>query len=61
LLRDSAHSHQLCTAEIAIEVLKLAEDSEAAAALADYFSVFCRNYMAIKPHALEKIKLRSST
>jgi len=59
LLRDGAHAHQLCTAEIAIEVLKLTEDSAAAAALADYFALFCRNYIAIKPYALEKIKLRA--
>jgi DTW domain-containing protein len=49
-LREAAHLHQLCTAEVAIEVLKLAQDNAAAAALADYFSVFRRAYIAGKPH-----------
>lgn len=49
-LREAAHLHQLCTAEVAIEVLKLAEDTEAAAALQAYFSLFRKAYIVHKPH-----------
>lgn len=54
LMRDAAHSHQLSTVEVGIEVLHLAHDNDAANALADYFGVFCHNYMAIRPHLHEK-------
>lgn len=49
-LREAAHIHQLCTAEVAIAVLKLANDSAAAQALASYFNLFRRAYIAGKPH-----------
>lgn len=49
-LREAAHLHQLCTAEVGIEVLKLAGDAQAAADLNQYFQVFRRQYMAGKPH-----------
>ena len=49
-LREAAHLHQLCTAEVAIEVLKLANDNAAAEALAQYFAVFRRAYIVGKPH-----------
>jgi DTW domain-containing protein YfiP len=49
-LREAAHLHQLCTAEVAVEVLKLANDTAAAAALAEYFAVFRRAYIVGKPH-----------
>ena len=49
-LREAAHLHQLCTAEVAIEVLKLAGDNTAAMALTDYFALFRRAYIAGKPH-----------
>ena len=49
-LREAAHLHQLCTAEVAVEVLKLANDSSAAAALAEYFAVFRSAYIVGKPH-----------
>lgn len=49
-LREAAHLHQLCTAEVAIEVLKLAAENMAADALADYFTFFRRRYIAGKPH-----------
>ena len=49
-LREAAHLHQLCTAEVAIEVLKLANDNAAADALAEYFAVFRRAYIVGKPH-----------
>ncbi len=45
-LREAAHSHQLCTAEVAIEVLKLADDHAAADALNHYFHVFRERYLA---------------
>lgn len=50
LLREAAHLHQLCTAEVAIEVLKLAKDTAAAQALAQYFLLFRQAYVAGKPH-----------
>lgn len=50
VLREAAHLHQLCTAEVAIEVLKLAGDHSAAADLTSYFREFRRRYMAGKPH-----------
>lgn len=49
-LREAAHLHQLCTAEVGIEVLKLAGDEQAAADLNQYFQLFRRQYMAGKPH-----------
>ncbi|WP_245612826.1 tRNA-uridine aminocarboxypropyltransferase [Rheinheimera texasensis] len=49
-LREAAHLHQLCTAEVGIEVLKLAGDEQAATDLCQYFQVFRRQYMAGKPH-----------
>lgn len=49
-LREAAHLHQLCTAEVAIEILKLANDTAAAIALTEYFAVFRRAYIVGKPH-----------
>lgn len=49
-LREAAHLHQLCTAEVAIEVLKLANDNSAATALQQYFDTFRSAYIAGKPH-----------
>jgi len=49
-LREAAHLHQLCTAEVAIEILKLAQDHTAASALAGYFTQFRQAYIAGKPH-----------
>lgn len=49
-LREAAHKHQLCTAEVAAMILALGGETEAAQALADYFEVFRRNYIAGKPH-----------
>jgi hypothetical protein len=53
-LRDAAHLHQLCTAEVAIEVLRLSGDNTSAEVLANYFTIFCQNYMVIKPYLLDK-------
>lgn len=50
VLREAAHLHQLCTAEVGIEVLKLAGDVQAASDLQQYFREFRRRYMAGKPH-----------
>jgi DTW domain-containing protein YfiP len=49
-LREAAHVHQLCTAEVAIEVLKMAEDGLAAKALEEYFNQFRKAYIAGKAH-----------
>lgn len=49
-LREAAHLHQLCTAEVGIEILKVAQDDAAAQALANYFHIFRKHYMIGKPH-----------
>ncbi len=49
-LREAAHIHQLCTAEVAIEVLKMADDNHAAEALREYFHQFKKAYIAGKAH-----------
>jgi DTW domain-containing protein YfiP len=49
-LREAAHVHQLCTAEVAIEVLKMADDNLAADALEEYFYQFKKAYIAGKAH-----------
>jgi DTW domain-containing protein YfiP len=49
-LREAAHEHQLCTAEVAIEILKMADDNHAADALAEYFYQFRKAYIAGKGH-----------
>ena len=51
-LREAAHEHQLCTAEVAIEVLTLAKDHKAADALASYFQAFKTAYIIGKPHLI---------
>lgn len=49
-LRESVHSYQLCTAEVARLILLLGQEKEAANALGNYFEVFRRHYIAGKPH-----------
>ena len=49
-LREAAHKHQLCTAEVAGMVLELGGDKAAAESLNAYFEVFRRRYIAGKPH-----------
>ena len=49
-LREAAHLHQLCTAEVAIEVLNLAALPEASTALQQYFRAFRAAYLKTKPH-----------
>ena len=49
-LREAAHLHQLCTAEVAIEVLKMAQENNAALALDEYFRLFREAYIVHKPH-----------
>ena len=53
-LREAAHEHQLCTAEVGIAVLELAGDLQASQDLAAYFTTFRRNYIAGKPHIILK-------
>ena len=54
LMRDAALDYQLCTAEVGVEVLKLAQEADVAQALADYFATFCRHYTVVRPHLLDK-------
>jgi len=49
-LREAAHGYQLCTAEVGVEVLKVAGEQQAAATLAHYFNVFRHHYVKGKPH-----------
>ena len=60
-LREAAHLHQLCTAEVGIEILKLAEDHIAAQALAEYFLLFRERYLAGKANINEKPQRQMST
>lgn len=53
LLREAAHLHQLCTAEVAIAVLDMAQEPIAAQALTQYFQVFRQAYLKGKPHLTE--------
>jgi len=54
-LREAAHIHQLCTAEVGVEVLKLNGEFEAAASLEDYFNVFRIRYMAGRANVVLKV------
>lgn len=54
LMRDAALDFQLCTAEVGVEVLQLAQEQTAAQALADYFTTFCQRYTVVRPHLREK-------
>lgn len=47
-LREAAHSHQLGTAEVAIEILALLGDGERSIALEAYFRLFKQQYLAGK-------------
>jgi len=49
-LRAAHADDQYCTAEVAIALLDLADDTEAAQALGDHFSCFRERYLAGKPH-----------
>lgn len=53
-LREAAHLHQLCTAEVGITLLGLQGDAEAAAALQDYFMLFRKHYLAGKANVVLK-------
>ncbi len=48
-LREAAHDYQLSTAEVAIEVLKMAEENAAATALENYFTLFTERYLKGRP------------
>jgi DTW domain-containing protein YfiP len=54
VLREAAHLHQLCTAEVGAEVLKLQGDTEAALSLKRYFQVFRERYLAGKANIILK-------
>jgi hypothetical protein len=53
-LREAAHLHQLCTAEVGVEVLKLQGDIDAASSLKNYFQVFRERYLAGKANIILK-------
>jgi len=53
-LREAAHLHQLCTAEVGMAVLKLQGDLDAAIALEGYFHVFRERYLAGKANVVLK-------
>lgn len=44
-LREAAHLHQLCTAEVGVEVLTLTGDTDAATTLSEYFALFRERYL----------------
>ena len=47
-LREASHKEQLCTAEVAVSLLRLAGETPAADRLAAHFSEFRRRYLAGK-------------
>jgi DTW domain-containing protein YfiP len=49
-LREAHAEGQYCTAEVAIALLDLAGDTNAAGALGDHFSLFRSRYLAGKTH-----------
>jgi DTW domain-containing protein YfiP len=53
-LREAAHLHQLCTAEVGVALLGLQGDTHAASALQDYFQIFREHYLAGKANVLRK-------
>lgn len=50
VLREAAQSHHLCTAEVAIALLHLINDVQAAHSLQDYFEQFRARYLCGKRH-----------
>lgn len=54
-LREAAHEHQLCTAEVGVEVLRVAGEVYAAKQLAHYFNVFRHFYVKGKPHLTDNL------
>ncbi len=50
LLRISHHDYQLCTAEVAVEILAIAGEQQASQDLACYFADFKQQYIKEKPH-----------
>jgi DTW domain-containing protein len=53
-LREAAHPHQLCTAEVCIEVLNTANEQTTADAVREYFKLFRQAYLVHKPHLAYK-------
>ena len=49
-LRKAASSEHLCTAEVAVELLRLSGDLDASGALDDYFEVFNESYASSRRH-----------
>lgn len=60
LLREASHTFQHCTAEVGISVLELAGEKDGAETLAQYFSIFRREYVKGKPHLRDKLAFATS-
>ncbi len=56
-LREAAHLHQLCTAEVGVALLALQDDHQAASALQNYFQLFREHYLAGKANVVLKSPL----
>lgn len=50
-LREASHAHQLCTAEVGVEIMKLAGEHLSAQSLHQYFLHFRQQYLKGKPHS----------
>lgn len=59
-LREAHGEAQYCTAEVAIALLDLAGDRQAAHALGDHFALFRERYLAGKPHHQPDITAKAS-
>jgi DTW domain-containing protein YfiP len=53
-LRAASHQHQLCTAEVGIEILNLIGEEKASEALSSYFDSFKTRYLASKSNVVLK-------
>lgn len=51
-LRESQHQQQLCTVEVAVELLNLANENQAAQALQSHFQHFRLNYLTSKANRI---------
>ena len=60
LLRESSHMFQHCTAEVGVHILEMAKEKEGAEKLAQYFSIFRREYVKGKPHLRDKLDFASA-
>ena len=54
-LREAQHQQQLCTVEVAVELLKLADENNAAQALLSHFQQFRHNYLTSKANRINPL------